>query len=268
MRLATERERFQILGSVIPDGCSFQFMATPNKDFKLLSYVSSTWTAITGLPAYLAQSSFQSFYDIIHPEDLPYFKTLIEKSIKATSYFNCETRIIKGDSCRWLQITSSPHTENGETVWIGIIIDVTDRKIAEHNLIAEKERIQVISDNLPEGTLYCLVSDLDRGIFYMDYVSATWETITGIALDSIHENMQMSLKTIHPDDLRYLLNTFRKSEKHLNNLEIEIRNIDNKDKIRWIHISAHPRRDGNKVIWDGIIRNVTRRKEMEIELES
>jgi len=135
----------------------------------------------------------------------------------------------------------------------------------ERKLWVEKERLETLSDNLPEGTLYRYVFERDTGKRYMEYVSATWEQVTGLTPESVLEDIKPFDDILHPEDLPRLRHVDELVITNLPDYNLEVR-INKKGKLRWLRISSHPYADGNKVIWDGIITDVTVRREAEDEL--
>ena len=154
----------------------------------------------------------------------------------------------------------------------GISRDITEevrhREQLEENerrLSAEKERLKTLNDNLPEGTLYRFVFNRDTGKRYMEYVSATWEQITGLTPESVAEDIKPFDDIVYHDDWKNMDRSNKLTTKELSDYNIEVR-INKKGKIRWLRIASRPFHDGNKMVWDGIMMDVTVRKEAEAEL--
>ena len=161
---------------------------------------------------------------------------------------------------------------SGEMMYCGISRDITEeikaRELLEENerkLTAEKERLETLSDNLPEGTLYRYIFDRGTGKRYMEYVSGTWEQVTGLTPESVTEDITTFDRIVHPDDWPRMENSNESANTNLSNYNVEIR-ISKKGELRWLRIASHPYTDGNKVIWDGIMTDITDRKEVEMEL--
>lgn len=80
----------------------------------------------------------------IHKADLPGFLELNQHSAKTREVFRWEGRFLVRSEIRWLRIESDPTPGNDdETVWNGVVIDITDRKAAEEKLqtYAEVQRV-------------------------------------------------------------------------------------------------------------------------------
>ncbi len=265
--LRSEKERLEALGNNIPDGCLYRFSLDPVTGAMQMLYVSSTWGEVTGVPTSVAMEDASAIFEKVNPEDYLRMVEAMHGNVKTMSNFNIEMRFeLKGEN-RWVQLISRPHMEDNLVIWDGILLDITWRKEAERKLVAEKERLEAVGNNLPEGSLYRLILNKDTEKMYMEYVSATWEMVTGLTSESVSNGMDAYFSIVYPDDLQRLIEATEESEKNLTNFNMEIR-IHNKDNIRWIQITSHPHIDGNKVIWDGIMTDITRRKEAERELET
>jgi len=79
----------------------------------------------------------------LHPDDLERVGTLIQESAKTLTTFYCEFRVIlprQGLRWRWSQ-AQPERTEDGGTLWYGIISDITERKQAEEAQAALQARL-------------------------------------------------------------------------------------------------------------------------------
>ena len=161
---------------------------------------------------------------------------------------------------------------DGEVMLCGISRDITEEiktqeqlEKNELHLVAEKQRLETLSNNLPEGTLYRFVHDRGTGKRYMEYVSGTWEKVTGLTPESVIADITSFDRIVHPEDWSPMDFANRSTTNELNNYKVEAR-INRKGNLRWLRIASHPYVDGNKVIWDGIMTDITSRKEVEAEL--
>ncbi len=265
--LRLEKDRLEALGNNIPGGCLYRFSLDPALGELKMMYASATWDEVTGVSTERAMKDVSVVFERVYPEDYLRMMEMMQENIKTLSIFNMELRFSMNGETRWLQMISRPHTEDHLVVWDGILLDITWRKEAERKLVAEKERLEAVGNNLPEGSLYRLVFDRDTNKMYMEYVSATWETVTGLTPESVYEDMASFFGVVHPDDVSRLTEASDTSRDNLTNANVEIR-LNNKGNLRWIQIASHPHTEGNKVVWDGIMTDVTRRKEAERELET
>jgi PAS domain S-box-containing protein len=90
----------------------------------------------------------------IHPDDYDMIVETINESARSESLYHSEFRVIlPGQGMRWRLCDAKPSKmEDGSTLWYGIISDITDRKMAEEELIAAKEKAEE-SDRLKSAFL-------------------------------------------------------------------------------------------------------------------
>ncbi len=267
--LLFEKERLEALGNNIPEGCLYRFTFDPATGAMKMLYVSATWGEVTGVSAERVLADIGVFFEKIYPEDYLRMLEIMRENAEMKSNLNMELRFFLNGETRWAQLISRPHEEENQVVWDGILLDVTWRKETERKLLAEKDRLEAVGNNLPEGSLYRLIRNRDTGKMYMEYVSATWETVTGLSPESVADGMEAYFDIVCPDDLPPLMEATEESERTLTNFKVEIRVTDKgKGGYRWLQIVSHPHIDGNKMVWDGIMTDITRRKEAERELET
>jgi len=174
---------------------------------------------------------------------------------------------------RIFNIQYFPIALHNEMILGGISRDVTEevrrRELLEENeqkLLLEKKRLETLSANLPEGVLYRSVTERDTGKRYMEYVSSTWEEITGVDAKAVTEDLKLFEDVVHPEDLPRLLRSKEMSFKYLTNLTAEAR-INKNGEYHWLRIASRPYLDGKKTKWDGIMIDITRDKETKAKLE-
>ena len=255
--LKSEKDRLQALGDNIPGGTLYQFVRDTRTGQMRMSYVSATWEAVTNVPANIAMSDISQVFDLVHPDDLTDLICSIDDSARTMTDHYKEFRL----GGNWIHIVSHPHREGKNIIWDGIMTNITARKEIEHELAAEKDRLQIMGDNLPDSSLFQFVRDIRTRQMRLSYVSATWEIITGINADIALNDVSKVFSTIPSDDLPVFLQHLDDSARAMSNFKYEIRFGE-----RWMYIVARPRREEKQVIWDGIITDISERKKNETEL--
>jgi len=83
--------------------------------------------------AYAARECFERR---LHPDDAPGFFSTLTEAEAACSGWRCEYRVILDSGVtRWHELRAEPRVmSDGSTVWHGLIIDVTERKLREEQL--------------------------------------------------------------------------------------------------------------------------------------
>lgn len=95
------------------------------------TYVSPGLTAL-GLDPTTILAAQTSPQDWIHPDDAARWRTALSVSAQALSTLDEEVRVIAGDGrVRWVRSIGNPRRlSNGDVVWDGIALDVTDKRDA------------------------------------------------------------------------------------------------------------------------------------------
>ena len=255
--LETEKKRFQMLGDNLPGSALYQFVLDTRTGQMRIHYVSGTYEAVSGIAADIALTDITKIFDAIHPDDLPVMIQSIADSARTLTDFKFETRM--GD--RWIHVVARPRRDGAFIVWDGIMTNVTDRKKTERELKAEKNRLQMLGDNLPNSSLYQFVRNSRTRQMRLSYVSGTWEAVTGISAEVAMTDIKKVFSAIYAEDLPAFLQSIEESARKMAVHKSEIRLSD-----RWLNIVSRPRREHTHIIWDGIITDVTERKNTEAEL--
>jgi len=129
-----------------------------------------------------------------------------------------------------------------------------------------QDRMEAVGNNLPSGVMFRIVRYYNHPEkMCIDYVSAKWEEVTGLTLESVQKDMSPFFAMVHPEDRQLLTDAIEKSvNTHTFNVEIRIKRGD---VYRWLRILSHPHSDDRRVIWDGIMTDITARKEAEKTFE-
>ena len=158
---------------------------------------------------------------------------------------------------------------SGEKMLCNISRDITD-EIKSHELIeeyeqkflAEKKRLEALGNNLPDIILYQYIEDTKTGNRRLSYVSGTWETVTGVPAELALNSIEAAFSVIHPDDLLFVMQKIERSVSTLEGLYVEFRAVI-RGHIRWMQMSSRLHLEGEQVVADGIILDITSRKETE-----
>ena len=260
-KIIVEKERLEALGNNLPDVALFQVIEDTKIHQLYFSYVSGSWESLTGIPGDVAINDVDKVLGSVHPDDLPLVIQAIKKSVQTFSNCYVETRFIVDGRIRWLQVSASLRREGTLIFADGTMLDITHRIEAERQLIDEKNRLQLLSDNFPGGTLFQIVRHSTTRQMRILYVSATWEAVTGIDPNTILANINKLFAYIHPDDLPSFLQTIDDSVKTMNDINVKVRTGK-----RWLHIFSRPRLNDVGIVWDGIIIDISERKNYEMAL--
>ncbi|HLO77957.1 MAG TPA: EAL domain-containing protein, partial [Magnetospirillum sp.] len=139
-RKATEaalRESEQRLGAIAANMPGMVFQRVLRSDGRLeFTYVSDGCRDFLGVEPEELMADSQLFLSALSSDERQRFLAALGRSARTMEPFEEEVAAIGGDRRRrWLRGQSRPtRRDNGDIVWDGIIIDVTDRKVAEQRL--------------------------------------------------------------------------------------------------------------------------------------
>ena len=188
--LRETEERLQIIASNLP-GVIYTFVARLDGTFAF-EYLSEGCREVFELEPEDALADANRLLDQIHPEDRPKYNEAAAVSMRDLAPFSCEWRqILSSGSIRWILGNSRPgRRDNGETVWHGVILDISDRKWAEIALQESQERLY---RTLEAGRIICweedLISQRVKGWganIGDDWKATFWEFPLELAPESIH----------------------------------------------------------------------------------
>jgi PAS domain S-box-containing protein len=184
-------------------------------------------------------------------------------------------------SNHWVETNKIPlHDQTGKVVGIlGTFLDVTERVVAEQKLQklnqdleqevrdrtqklqATQARLQRLADNLP-GLIFQFRMETDGNPSF-PYVSEGSRDLYG--LDP--ENFIQSFYLVHPTDLPGLQETIEISRGSLIGFQHEHRIITTDSEVKWVQVISRPEQQADgAVVWDGMIIDITDRKETEERL--
>lgn len=131
--LRMSEERLRGITSNLP-GIVYQFYARDSGEWGTY-YVDDRSTEVYGLPPDPLETWIQRYSACIAPEDQRRWFKSIEDVIERVAPWEFEGRFIKptGEEM-YIRVLSRPVRLRSETVWNGIILDITDRKRAEEAL--------------------------------------------------------------------------------------------------------------------------------------
>ena len=189
VRLDAERQRaeqrFQTIVANMP-GVLFQY-ALHADGSEVMQYISPGCLDLFELSAKTIEADMNSLWAIIDAQDVPVLRALIVHSAQTLQPWSGEWRLTTPSGYRrWLQGMSHPQPQtNGDIVWDGIILDISDRKRAEAATQQENAFRQQILDNMVEGLCVCQATETFPFVRFTVW-NPQMVTITGYSLEEIN----------------------------------------------------------------------------------
>ena len=142
-----------------------------------------------------------------------------------------------------------------------ILCDVTERTRAESSLRQSEERFQLMANNIQE-IFWMMHADTQA----LTYVNPAYTTITGHAVETLHENPSSYQDLIHPEDKIRILSKLRDLARS-GTLDEEFRFIRADGEVRWAWAKGVPVPTDGETRWlVGTAQDITSRKQAEMKI--
>ncbi|MGI0485540.1 PAS domain S-box protein [Pantanalinema rosaneae CENA516] len=154
---------------------------------------------------------------------------------------------------------------DGQLRALTVATDITERQQAEQALRESEARFHQIADAAP-GEIYILVQHLD-GSYEFEYMSRGCQEIQELSSEQVLANPQLSFAQVHPDDRTLMYAAAARSAETLEPFTQAWRIITPSGKLKWVQLSSRPeRRENGDTVWYGVLQDITKRKQAELEL--
>ncbi len=235
-----------------------------------IKFVSESIEAIFGIPKETFLLDKNVFLEYYHPEDLERIRKTSEEleTDKAPKNYYYRFRHPGTGEYIWIEERVTPgFDENGKLFEIfGVARDVTERKSAEEKLKESEERFRVLAQNASDMIYRYRFSPYP----HYEFVSSSAETITGYTPEEFYTDPDLGVKIVHPDDVEKM---YQATEKMLAGVSEDMgplvfRNIRKDGTEIWTETRTRLVYDahGKLQAIDGITRDITARKQFELEL--
>jgi PAS domain S-box-containing protein len=197
------------------------------------------------------------FAERLHPDDRERVSNMFAEAMQGASEYNAEYRIVRADgTVRWLADTGKFYftTDGDVSRFLGIAVDITERKQAEFALRESEERFRLMSNTAP---VLIWMADTDK---LCTYFNKTWLDFTGRPLSAELGNGWAD--GVHPQDLRQCIDTFSQAFDRRQPLSMEFRLRASDGQYHWLLDIGAPRfnSDGSFAGYIGSCIDVTERR--------
>lgn len=259
--LAESKRLFEALAALSPAG----IFRTDIKGH--VTYVNPAWLTLAGLDHDEAIGA--GWGATVHPDDLARLSHEVADVVAGNKDLCTEFRFLhRNGDVRWAQAITAPAlSESGERIGhIGVNIDITDRKLAEFALAAQKEQLRLLAENATDAVFRL---GLD-GVCH--YASPSVGDLLGI--EPRHLIGQSMLQGFHAEDTENVLAAHRAlASGEVERLVVTYRSQSRSDPERWLWLEANCGlvRDAETHAPQEIIcsvRDISERKRLELELDA
>lgn len=263
--LRQSEARLQKLAANVP-GMIYQFQLAADGTASF-PYVSSGCRELYELEPEVLQKSAIPAIEMIHPEDAQNFHESVAISAQSLEPWRWEGRLVfPGDRIKWVSGASRPEMgEQGEIIWDGLLIDISDRKLAESALRQSEARFQKMTANLP-GMIYQYLLHSDGSNEFIYVSPGCWE-LYELDPEKVKKNSNFMWSLVHQEDRQPMLESLTICGQNLKPWKYEGRIVTRSGKLKWIRAIARPElQPSGDILWEGVTIDISDRKLAEIAL--
>jgi diguanylate cyclase (GGDEF)-like protein/PAS domain S-box-containing protein len=227
-------------------------------------YVSELYQKLTGYSD--AELIGTNSLDKIHPDNKDMVREEAIKCLKRERFEPYEYRFVKkNDEIIWVLETITPIMYKGERATLGSFMDITERKRTERILRENEEHLRGLTQNLP-GILFQFYAK-DSGEYGVSYISEPLAEFSKIVASMDTSNLEtlfpLFLSHIHEEDMDGFLASIKTAVEIGASWDFECRVYTEPDEMIWIQGLSTPTRREDRLVFDGILLNITERKRAE-----
>jgi PAS domain S-box-containing protein len=146
---------------------------------------------------------------------------------------------------------------------LAIARDITARKRAEEALRQSEARFQRIAANFPGGMIFQFLLRPD-GSVALPYISPSCRELFELEPEEVQLDAALIFDIIHPEDRAAVDKSIALSAQTLSPWCSEFRVVTKSRTLKWIQGASRPERQANgDILWDGLLMDITARKQIE-----
>lgn len=233
-----------------------------------ISYISPAYERLWGLDSQELYETPEAWPNYIHPEDRERSNRAFAQKA-ASGQFDEKYRIVLPDGrIRWVRDRCFPLLDDAGQVYrfTGIAEDITDAMLAEQQLMASEQRLQMALKGSGGGLWSWNIATNE------DYLSPRWLEMLGYEAGELPAHYTSWENLIHPDDKSWVL---KRLQAHLQDesvpYQFEYRMLSKSGEWQWIaNFGQVVQRDeqGQPLQMAGIHFDVSDRKQAEADLRT
>lgn len=257
-------ERLRTLIDNLPHGAVYRASRDPKTGRARFLFLSAGVERIFGISAEEGVADPALVYEAIHEDDRRRVLEGEAAALQKWEQFDAEFRVRhRSGELRWLHCRSAPHRlPSGEVVWEGVLLDVTDRRLAERNLRDQEHRLGLA---LAAGKMGTWQWDIPNERVHW---STQLEEIHGLAPGEFPGTFEAYQHDIHPEDRERVLSSLQQTLQERTEHHIEYRVVRPDGTVHWIEARGKLFCDeeGQPLQIIGVCTEITERKRSEQDL--
>ena len=263
-RLRNSEARYRTLVEDIP---AYVYIATDEPD-PTMSYVSPQVLEILGYAPELWTEDQDLWWKVMPAEHGRRVLTDWETCVRDRTAFSAEYPANHRDGRTvWLRDVARLvlAADGVSSYWHGVVLDVTDSKMAEEALRESEGRYRLLVEHVP-ALVYIDSNDEDPASMYL---SPNVVELLGHTPEEYTEHPDRWGRTVHPDDWDRVHEHWREAVRTGEGFQDEYRFVRPDGRVVWVVDDALLVRtpEGTPLHWQGVIRDITQRKLAEEALQ-
>ncbi len=259
--LRESEEKFRTIADFTSD---WEYWLAPDCRFV---YVSSSCEKVTGYPAEEFYQCPDLINRVVHPEDHGLLTCCDIKQVAPRDgmHVGVDLRIITcTGEIRWVSHSCRPvYSKDGRFLGRrGSNRDITDRRLAEDALRESEERYRTITRAVTDYIFTCTV---ENGEVVKTVHGPGCIAVTGYSPEEFSADPNLWFKMVHPEDADRVRMYAARILADRDFSPLEHRILKKNGRLSWVSNTPVPRFDtsGTLVSYDGIIRDISERKQAE-----
>jgi PAS domain S-box-containing protein len=230
-------------------------------------FLNRRWLEFTGVPE-PEQLGF-GWLRVLHPEDSARVLELWKRCVESNAdEYACEFRIRRYDGVyRWFDTRAVPlRNDSGRVVrWVGSNTDINEARELREKLRAEQEHLaQIVAGSPGVVVSYRIHPD---GFHHFDFVSSAVHELYGFTPSEMRDDADRPWTCVPIEEAERLRQLLDESGRSGMPITSEYRYVHPTRGLRWHEVRALPTRGvGGEVTWNGVVVDVTARKQIDEKL--
>jgi PAS domain S-box-containing protein len=202
--------------------------------------------------------------ELVHPDDAQRVLTEWAACEDGEATFRSEYRMRTREGRDvWIRDEAIPvgRDDDGHALFQGVMFDITDRKLAEERLQKAEANYRTLVEQLPVVVYQDAVDDVSTAL----YISPQYERLFGFPPGARLRNPQFWVDHLHPEDRDRVLELSNWTNETGEPFSAEYRFLGRDGRVVWVRDEAELLRDadGQPMMWQGVLLDVTARKHAE-----
>ncbi|MCA1809981.1 MAG: PAS domain-containing protein [Lentisphaerae bacterium] len=146
--LLETRANYQHITANVP-GIVFQYLAQPDGRRAFLYFSPKSEAMLASAPD-LIQRNPDTFFQLVHEHDRESMTHSWREATRRLSIWNWVGRMVVNGQTKWFHGVAQPERRTDQSVlWDGLLIDISDRRQAEQELVHSRHMLRLVLDSIP-----------------------------------------------------------------------------------------------------------------------